>query len=316
MKKILIVSQAMEIGGAEKALLGLLETIDKNKFQVELFLLRHTGELLKYIPKDIILLPEQKEYSMLGIPLKETLQQKKYNIFWGRLKGKVKANRFAKNNHFKDKSAVTDEYSHKYTVDYMPMISEKNYDLAISFLAPHYFVSKRVRAKEKIAWIHTDYETVEIDVSSEFRMWSEYDYIASISENVTKSFLKTFPSLQNKIMLFENIMPVKYIRNLADSASIINEIPYDENVVLLSIGRFCTAKNFDNIPDICKKILEAGIKVKWYLIGYGADKELIENKIKELHMEAHVQILGKKENPYPYIKRCDIYIQPSITVIN
>ena len=76
----------MEIGGAEKALLGLLETIDKNKFQVELFLLRHTGELLKYIPKDIILLPEQKEYSMLGIPLKETLQQKKYNIFWGRLK--------------------------------------------------------------------------------------------------------------------------------------------------------------------------------------------------------------------------------------
>lgn len=301
----------MEIGGAEKALLGLLETIDKNKFQVELFLLRHTGELLKYIPKDIILLPEQKEYSMLGIPLKETLQQKKYNIFWGRLKGKVKANRFAKNNHFKDKSAVTDEYSHKYTVDYMPMISEKNYDLAISFLAPHYFVSKRVRAKEKIAWIHTDYETVEIDVSSEFRMWSEYDYIASISENVTKSFLKTFPSLQNKIMLFENIMPVKYIRNLADSASIINEIPYDENVVLLSIGRFCTAKNFDNIPDICKKILEAGIKVKWYLIGYGADKELIENKIKELHMEAHVQILGKKENPYPYIKRCDIYIQPS-----
>lgn len=311
MKKILIVSQAMEIGGAEKALLGLLETIDKNKFQVELFLLRHTGELLKYIPKDITLLPEQKEYSMLGIPLKETLQQKKYNIFWGRLKGKVKANRFAKNNHFKDKSAVTDEYSHKYTVDYMPMISEKNYDLAISFLAPHYFVSKRVRAKEKIAWIHTDYETVEIDVSSEFRMWSEYDYIASISENVTKSFLKTFPSLQNKIMLFENIMPVKYIRNLADSASIINEIPYDENVVLLSIGRFCTAKNFDNIPDICKKILEAGIKVKWYLIGYGADKELIENKINELHMEAHVQILGKKENPYPYIKRCDIYIQPS-----
>ena len=301
----------MEIGGAEKALLGLLETIDKNKFQVELFLLRHTGELLKYIPKDITLLPEQKEYSMLGIPLKETLQQKKYNIFWGRLKGKVKANRFAKNNHFKDKSAVTDEYSHKYTVDYMPMISEKNYDLAISFLAPHYFVSKRVRAKEKIAWIHTDYETVEIDVSSEFRMWSEYDYIASISENVTKSFLKTFPSLQNKIMLFENIMPVKYIRNLADSASIINEIPYDENVVLLSIGRFCTAKNFDNIPDICKKILEAGIKVKWYLIGYGADKELIENKINELHMEAHVQILGKKENPYPYIKRCDIYIQPS-----
>ena len=62
MKKILIVSQAMEIGGAEKALLGLLEAIDKRKFQVDLFLLRHTGELLKYIP--IILQYYQKKKNM------------------------------------------------------------------------------------------------------------------------------------------------------------------------------------------------------------------------------------------------------------
>lgn len=307
----MIVSQAMEIGGAEKALLGLLETIDKNKFKVDLFLLRHTGELLKYIPENVVLLPEKKEYSMLGIPLKKTLQQKKYNIFWGRLKGNLKADRFAKKNHFKDKATVNDEYSHKYTVKYMPMISDDEYDLAISFLAPHYFVSKKIRAKKKIAWIHTDYKTVEIDVKSELCMWSKYDYIASISENVTKNFLSTFPSLKNKIILFENIMPVKYIKNLANIEDVSNEMPYDENMILLSIGRFCKAKNFDNIPDICKKILEAGIKVKWYLIGYGTDKELIENKIKELHMEAHVQILGKKENPYPYIKHCDIYIQPS-----
>lgn len=59
-KKILIVSQAMEIGGAEKALLGLLEAIDKKIFQVDLFLLRHTGELLKYIPDNITILPEKK----------------------------------------------------------------------------------------------------------------------------------------------------------------------------------------------------------------------------------------------------------------
>lgn len=61
-KKILIVSQAMEIGGAEKALLGLLEAIDKKIFQVDLFLLRHTGELLKYI--QIILQYYQKKKNM------------------------------------------------------------------------------------------------------------------------------------------------------------------------------------------------------------------------------------------------------------
>ena len=47
------------------------------------------------------------------------------------------------------------------------------------------------------------------------------------------------------------------------------------------------------------------------MIGYGPDEELIRNRIKELQMEDYVCILGKKENPYPYIKCCDIYIQPS-----
>lgn len=311
MKKILIVSQAMEIGGAEKALLGLLERINKDNFQIELFLLRHSGELLKYIPRNVTLLPEKQKYSMLAIPLKETLKQKEYNIFFGRLKGCLMASRYVHKKHFKDSAAINDEYSHKYTVNYMPMISNKEYDLAISFLAPHYFVSEKVRAKKKIAWIHTDYGTVEIDVKSEFNMWSKYDYIASISNDVTESFLKIFPSLKNKIILLENIMPMQYIKSLANLEDVTEEIPYDENIVLLSIGRFCTAKNFDNVPDICRRILNAGIKVKWYLIGYGPDEDLIRNKIKELNMEEHVYILGKKENPYPYIKRCDIYVQPS-----
>ena len=62
---------------------------------------------------------------------------------------------------------------------------------------------------------------------------------------------------------------------------------------------------------ICKKILDYGVNVKWYLIGYGSDESLIKEKIKDNKMEEHVFILGKKTNPYPYIKACDFYIQPS-----
>lgn len=80
--------------------------------------------------------------------------------------------------------------------------------------------------------------------------------------------------------------------------------------ILLSIGRFCEAKNYDNVPDICKRITEKGIDVKWYIIGYG-DDTLIRQKIKDAGMENHVVILGKRDNPYPYIKACDIYVQPS-----
>ena len=46
-------------------------------------------------------------------------------------------------------------------------------------------------------------------------------------------------------------------------------------------------------------------------MGYGEDEVLIKQKIKEKEMDDHVVILGKRENPYPYIKACDIYVQPS-----
>jgi len=81
---------------------------------------------------------------------------------------------------------------------------------------------------------------------------------------------------------------------------------------LLSCGRFCTAKNYDNVPDIAQRVLALGVyDLKWYIIGYGGQEELIREKIAEAGMEEHVILLGKKENPYPYIKACDIYVQPS-----
>ena len=84
-----------------------------------------------------------------------------------------------------------------------------------------------------------------------------------------------------------------------------------KSIKLLSIGRFCHQKNFDNVPDICRRINEKGLDVKWYIIGYGGDEPLIRRKITEAGMEGKVIILGKKTNPYPFIKACDIYVQPS-----
>ena len=65
------------------------------------------------------------------------------------------------------------------------------------------------------------------------------------------------------------------------------------------------------MPDICRRIIEKGLKVKWYLIGYGPDEDLITKRIEESSMQESVILLGKKENPYPFIKFCDYYVQPS-----
>ena len=311
MKRIFIFAHAMEIGGAERALLGVLENIDYQSYDVDLFLMRHSGEWIDLIPPQVHLLSEIPEYACLAVPIKTVLKKKKINVLIGLTIAKVKAKWRIKQLGLPEENQVELEYSHKYTLWGMPQINNQYYDLAISFLTPHYFVAERVNAKKKIAWIHTDYSKVNIDVESEYKMWNKYDNIISISDSVTRNFLTIFPQLTCKIVEIENVLPEKCIKKQAQEFDAKQEMPDNGTVRLLSIGRFCYAKNFDNIPEICRIIVNKGIKINWYLIGYGGDENLIRQKICDTGMQNNVFILGRKNNPYPYISACDIYVQPS-----
>lgn len=309
-QKILIISHAMELGGAETALLGLLETIDTSRYDVDLFLLRHQGPLMDAIPPNIHLLPEQKAYASLAVPAKEVLRNGQPMVLAGRLAGKLLARWRTKKLHLSGENGIALEYSHKYTVGIMPPIARKRYDLVVSFLTPHYFAAKKAFGQRKIAWIHTDYSTVSVDKASELRMWARYDWIASISPQVTRSFLQAFPALADRMVEIENIMPTAYIQSLVKATPPVG-ITLKTGFSLLSIGRFSYQKNFDNVPEICRLLRADGLDVTWYLIGYGGEEALIRQKIAESDMEPYVKILGKKENPYPYIQACDVYVQPS-----
>ena len=311
MKKIFIASHCMELGGAERSLLGILNSIDYKKYEVDLFLYRHTGELLKYIPKEVNLLPEDKQMSMLAIPFFNVIKKGQFCMAWGRYQGKKKALKFEKENKNGQESMVMLDYSHKYTISYVKKMMNKVYDLAISFLTPHYYVAEKINAKVKLAWIHTDYSNYLLDVKSELQMWSCYDHIASISPKCTEGFLKVFPELKDKMIEISNVNAEKLIRMQAKEKIADDMKTEVEEVCLCSIGRFAYAKNFDHIPIIAKKIKERDISFKWFIIGYGGDEQLIRDKIRESGMEDKVIILGKKANPYPYIQKCDIYIQPS-----
>lgn len=311
LKKILIFSQTMEVGGAEMALLGLLERIDTNECDVDLFLMHHEGELYQYIPEKINILPEVPAYSSLAVPLKTVLKKGQFGVAYGRYKGKIAARKRVQELGLPGDNDVSLQFSHLYTLPFVPQISKEEYDLAVSFLTPHYYVAEKVNARKKIAWIHTDYSKVAVDREAQLKMWSCYDYIASISGQVTDSFLQVFPKLKPKIIEIHNIIPMNYLNHKKDMFTVEKEMPQDGYLKLLSIGRFCTAKNFDNVPDICSRIRAMKLNVKWYLIGYGGDETLIKKKIDESGMGDYVIVLGKKENPYPYIKACDLYVQPS-----
>ena len=311
MKKpsILIFSQAMELGGVERSLLGLLDAIDYDRYDVDLFLMRHSGELMPYLNPKAKLLPEIPQYASLAVPMASLVKSGQMGVLCGRLSGKLAARRFDK-QHPSDKPSVTAlTYSHKYTLNSMPQISDKTYDLAISFLTPHYFARERVKAKKYAAWIHTDYAALSFDRAAELAMWSRYDAICGVSEQASRSFQTAFPELSDKIQTVENILPRELTAKQAEQPQ--TDMPSDGAVKILSVGRFCDAKNFDNVPDICRRLMENGLDVKWYLIGYGGEEPLIRQKIAEAGMQERVIILGKKDNPYPYMRACDLYVQPS-----
>jgi len=312
MKRILITASDMEIGGAERALLGLLANIDKQKYAIDLFLLRHTGPLMSMIPPDIHILPENPKYADLGVPIQKVLKRGHLDMVYGRLKGKLKARQFIRKHHLKKGNSVAIHYSFRYTMSYLPEINAVFYDLAIAFTIPYYLVEAKTHARKKAAWIHTDYTMLDGDRAEELSVWKAYDHIISISEAVTRSFLKTYPELTGKLSLIENIVSPELIRMQAQLPCDANEFFDDTDAIrLLSIGRLTKAKNFDNIPDICARLVRAGCNVRWGIIGFGREEAVIREKIEEAAMQEHVFLLGKKENPYPYIRSCDIYVQPS-----
>ena len=145
---ILIFSQAMELGGVERSLLGLLDAIDYDRHDVDLFLMRHSGELMPYLNPKAKLLPEIPQYASLAVPMVSLVKSGQFGVLCGRLRGKLAARRFDRKHPGEKPSVTALTYSHKYTLWSMPQISGKTYDLAISFLTPHYFARERVMARK------------------------------------------------------------------------------------------------------------------------------------------------------------------------
>ena len=310
-KKIFISMHYMELGGAEISLIGLLRSLDYSKYDVDLFIHRHQGELMEYIPREVNLLPEIPAYACIESQMTEALRRRQFGVVWGRMKAKWLFNCYLKKKKILKSTAIF-QYIGDCVSSALPSLSYLGeYDLAVSFLNPHNIVRDKVMAQKKACWIHTDYTRIDINVEQELPVWSSFDYIVSISPDVTKTFLQVFPSLKNKIVEIENILSADFVRKRAEEFEVSREMPKEGNKInILSIGRFSEAKNYDNVPDICRRIREKGLNVFWYIIGYG-DEALIRQRIQETGMERYVIILGKRSNPYPYMRACDIYAQPS-----
>lgn len=310
MRKVLISSFDMEVGGVERSLISMLNNFDYSNNEVDLMLYSHTGDFMSMLNNKVNLLNEVKQYSTFRKSIGETIKQGNLTLGLARILSKFLAKINGKIKNLSEYGIYQMQLMWKYSLPFLPKL-DKKYDVAISYLWPHYFVAEKVQAKRKIAWVHTDYSTIETDIDMDLKIWNKFDYIIAVSEECKNAFLKKYPSLKDKVKVIENITSPGFIKKMAKE-DVEENIKNDTSFKLVSVARLSHAKGIDNAVKALKILYNRGLtNIKWYVVGYGGDDQMIRNLIKENSLEDSFILLGKKINPYPYINAGDIYVQPS-----
>ncbi|SEC07583.1 glycosyltransferase [Paenibacillus sp. GP183] len=309
--KILISVYDMEIGGIERSLINMLESFNYDKYEIDLLICNHTGDFLGLIPDKVNVLPQKPKYTVFRKPLLQCLKEGHISTTIIRVLCKAAAGVKARLRNLKEGSGyIQMQLTLKYSSYVLPR-QKKKYDIAISYAWPHDIVANKVTADKKIAWIHTDYSELEIDNKLDLDVWSEFDHIASISDACTKAFLTKYPSLENKIILIENITSPKFIQKMAEDYIQLN-VTNNQAFNIVSVGRLSFVKGFDMAVEALRILHDKGLtEIKWFIIGYGGFESELKELIAQNNLEDSFLLLGKKTNPYPYIKACDLYVQPS-----
>lgn len=292
-------------GGAEHALINLLDMMDYECYDVDLLLFDQKGLYLTQLNKKVNLLPVIPEFarirSVRGYCKWAVRKGKFYSVFkrlvylWEERRGKN----------------VTQKNWDLCWSHFLPPLS-KEYDVAVGYMQgiPDWYVADRVKAKYKIGWVHNDYAQMTYDKEFDIRYFQKLDRIVSVSEQCTQSLMKAFPSLKDRMLTLLNLMSPKMIYE----RSMEIDYPFPSSNTgtnILTIGRLGRQKGYDMAIEACSILKKKGYQFVWYVIGIGELEAQLKENVRQLDIVDCFIFLGERSNPYPYIRQADIYVQPS-----
>ncbi|MGO4543320.1 glycosyltransferase [Paenibacillus sp. 2TAB23] len=305
-KKLLFVMNNLTCGGAEKSLLSLLQTIDFSRYEVDLYLFKHEGLFMDKLPKEINLLEQPDDYQFFDMSMKAAVLDclKKGNVSLAVSRVLAGYVFFTERNPARREQRVW-----KYLSRALPALPQK-YDAAIGFLEknPVYFSIEKVQADQKIGFIHNDYDKLGMDPKLDIPYFKKLDHLVTVSDSCGEVLLQRFPQFKEKIKVIHNIVSPAIINKMSSERT---NLRMDGNISIVSIGRLNYQKGFELAIDACAVLVEQGYSLNWYVIGEGEERNKLEQLIESKGLNNHFHLIGLKENPYPYIQRADIYVQPS-----
>lgn len=308
-KRILIAMPSLSAGGGEKSLINLLNQFNYSHYHIDLFLFSPSGVFLDSLPSEVNILNLPRNYTTFTKPFnvsfKNFIENSQFNLAVSRLLFTVQS-RLMKN------TAVCEQKNWKYFQKSLERL-ESQYDAAIGYLEKSsiYFIVDKVVAKRKIGWIHTNYMNSGMRNDLDKPYFEQLDYLVTVSNECQSALKSAFPHLEDRFKIIKNIVSPSLIKKFSNK-SLKEERLFEKGVIhLITVARLSYEKGVDLAITACKNLVNNGYNIKWFVIGDGNEKDKLNLMIERNHLSKYIVLLGVRENPYPYIKNADIYVQPS-----
>jgi glycosyltransferase involved in cell wall biosynthesis len=307
-KKILFMLSKMNVGGVEKAFLGMLTAIPASDYDIHLALLGKNGGYLNAVPNyvtihEVSCFSRNKRFIM--DPPQTIIKSciKKFNFCEALIHlilaiyFKLTSNRY---------------WFYQYIMRKEPMLPGE-YDMAVAYPGPSqmidWYVNKRVNAKARCSWIHFDILKFGIDRGMTKKLYKNFKKIFVVSQTGKAIFDKTFPEFVDKTEVFLNIVsPHQVIEQSNQSCGFTDDF---DGKRILTVGRISPEKGQTVAIEALRLLCDTGCNVKWYFVGDGVSRRDCERLAARLGVADKVVFLGTQTNPYPYMAQCDVYMQPS-----
>ncbi|HMM16038.1 MAG TPA: glycosyltransferase [Petrimonas sp.] len=286
---IVFVIGSLNIGGAEKSLVNLLQLLDYNRIDAEVVVFVKNGTLESSVPKEVKI----THISMPSLPL-----GKKIRYIIERLR---KRNTHPVQIHWK--------YIKKL---FSPI--EKKYDIGIAYNQGFatYFTATYIKSNRKFFWLNSDYIKAKYDVDLDIPYFKKYDKVVAVTEFAHSTLQKSIETRGFQI-------PITIIKDISNKKSILElstkqQTPaFNKNYInITTIGRLVPPKGLELAVSACRILVDRGYPIKWHIIGEGPERKKLEILINKNKLNEHLFLLGAKGNPYNFVKNSDIYVQTSL----
>jgi glycosyltransferase involved in cell wall biosynthesis len=188
-----------------------------------------------------------------------------------------------------------------------------HFDCAISYSTDYSDLSivLEADADKRVAFVHGDATQGKRAARMNDHLVRKMDKIYCVSERSKELFLAVHPDCAKAMdVLYNIILPDDIIAKSLESAE---EMIDDGNPILCTVGRLSEEKGQQMIPEVAELLRDAGLNFKWYLVGDGRLRPELKREISARNLMSQVFLLGAKQNPYPYMKNCNIYVQTSFS---